>query len=510
MSTDRILLGDMNTEDLRKYGYQVVDWIVNYIANLDKYPVLAQVEPGQIKDALPRSPPETSESMDSILKDLDKIILPGITHWNHPAFFAYFSISGSAPGILGELLCSALNVNAMLWKTSPAATELEEVVLDWLRQMLGLPETFQGILYDTASVSSLHAMAAAREAQVDLKVREEGLAGRVEISRLRLYTSEEAHSSIEKGAILLGIGQNGVRKIPTEKDFRMEVDALERAIEDDIRLGYRPFCVVATVGTTSTTSIDPVEDIAEICEKYRLWLHVDAAYGGAAAILPEMKHVLKGCERADSFVVNPHKWLFTPLDASVFYCKRPDILKKAFSLVPEYLRTSEGEKVRNYMDYGIQLGRRFRALKLWMIFRYFGQKGLAARIREHIRLAQKFTSWIDGDPDFQRMAPVPFSAICFRAAPRDLAKLSEKSPKLKPEIDNYLDSLNEAVLNAVNSSGRVFLSHTRLRDRFAIRLAIGNIRTTESHVSRAWAILRDCAARTDKELRPPTLRMPAP
>ncbi len=507
MSTGQIHLGDMDLEDLRKYGYQTIDWIVDYLANPDRYPVLAQVKPGQIREALPRSPPEDPEAMDSILKDLDRIIVPGITHWNHPAFFAYFSMTGSGPGILGELLSAAFNVNAMLWKTSPAATELEEVVLDWLRQMLGLPADFQGIIYDSASISSLHAMAAARESLADLRVREEGLAGRPDVQRLRLYTSEQAHSSIEKGAILIGVGQRGVRKIPVDNEFRMDLAALRRAIEDDARSGWRPFCVVATVGTTSTTSIDPVPEIAEICNEKGLWLHVDAAYGGAAAIVPEMRHVLDGCERADSIVVNPHKWLFTPIDASAFYCRRPDILQRAFSLVPEYLRTSEGESVRNYMDYGIQLGRRFRALKLWMIFRYFGHKGLVDRIREHLRLAHQFASWIDGDPNFERLAPVPFSTVCFRVRPKDLVDLLEKSPRAADEVERYLDSLNEALLEAVNATGQVFLSHTRLRDRFVIRLAIGNIRTKESHVSRAWTLLQDHAANLDRERRPPELQL---
>jgi len=507
MSGSQIPLGDMDLKDFRKYGHQAIDWIVDYLSNPDRYPVLAQVKPGQIREAVPRSPPEDPEAMDSILKDLDQIIVPGITHWNHPAFFAYFSMTGSGPGILGELLSAAFNVNAMLWRTSPAATELEEVVLDWLRQMLGLPADFQGIIYDTASISSLHAIAAAREALADLKVREEGLAGRPEIPRLRLYTSEQAHSSIEKGAILIGIGQRGVRKIPVDSEFRMDAVALRRAIEEDTRSRWRPFCVVATVGTTSTTSIDPVAEIAEICREKGLWLHVDAAYGGAAAILPEMRYVLDGCERADSIVVNPHKWLFTPIDASAFYCRRPDILQSAFSLVPEYLRTSEGERVRNYMDYGIQLGRRFRALKLWMILRYFGHKGLAARIREHLKLAHQFASWIDDDPNFERLAPVPFSTVCFRARPKDLADLLENSPSASDETERYLDSLNEALLEAVNATGKVYLSHTRLRGRFVIRLAIGHIRTTESHVSRAWALLQDHAARLDKELRPSTLRL---
>lgn len=499
-------LGDMDPEAFRKYGYAIIDWITDYLAHPERYPVLAQVQPGQIKQALPQEPPKAPESMEAILKDLEQVIVPGITHWNHPAFFAYFAITGSGPGILGELLSAAFNVNAMLWKTAPAATELEEVVLDWLRQMLGLPPTFQGIINDTASVSSLCAIAAAREAVAGLNVREEGLAGRSDVPHLRLYTSTQAHSSIEKGAIVLGLGRSGVRKIKTDASFQMDPDALAEAIAEDLRKGFKPFCVVATVGTTSTTSIDPVARIADLCEQYGLWLHVDAAYGGAAAILPEMRYVLDGCDRADSIVMNPHKWLFAPIDVSAFYCRRPDVLKRAFSLVPEYLKTAEGEAVTNYMDYGVQLGRRFRALKLWMIFRYFGREGLIARIREHIRLARIFTKWLDANPDFERLAPVPFSTVCFRARPRDLAaRLADEASKAE-EVERYLDALNEALLEGVNKTGEVFLSHTRLNGKLTLRLAIGNIRTTQVHVARAWELLTQQAARLDAERRPRQLR----
>lgn len=487
--------GDMHPEVFRTYGHRIIDWIADYLAAVDRYPVLSEVTPGRVRQQLPLQPPDEPESMDSILEDLEKIIVPGLTHWNHPAFFAYFAITGSGPGILGELLCAAFNVNAMLWKTAPAATELEEVVLDWLRQMLGLPPSFQGIIYDTASISSLHAIAAARERIPDMKVREKGLAGRPEVPRLRLYTSEQAHSSIEKAAITLGIGQEGVRKIPVDEEFRLDPQALERAIEEDRAAGWRPFCIVATVGTTSTTSVDPVPAIADIAERHGLWLHVDAAYGGSAAILPEMRWVLDGCERADSIVVNPHKWLFTPIDLSAFYCRRFDVLRRAFSLVPEYLRTTEGEQVRNYMDYGVQLGRRFRALKLWMVMRTFGRKGLAARIRQHIQWAERVVRWIDAHPDFERLAPVPFSTICFRAHPHDL-------PDGSDDVEAYLDELNEALLESVNRTGRIYLSHTRLRGRFALRMAIGNLRTTEEHIARAWTLLREHAARLDTERRP--------
>ena len=468
---------EMPPEELRKWGYQFVNWVVDYFSHPEEYPVLAQVEPGDIRSKLPASPPQHGDPMELIFSDFQQQILPGITHWNHPSFFAYFSMTGSGPGVLGELLISALNVNAMLWRTSPAATELEEAVLDWLRQLLGLPEGFFGIVFDSASVSSLCAMAAAREAVPGLDVREKGLSGRPNIPRLRLYSSEQSHSSIDKGAILLGIGKEGIRKIPTDKDFRMDPMALDRAIREDVAGGWKPFCVAATVGTTSTTSVDPVPAVADICERHGIWLHVDAAYGGSAAIVPEMRWVLEGCERADSLVVNPHKWLFTQVDCSACYTRRPDILKQAFALVPEYLKTTEGEAVTNFMDYGIQLGRRFRALKLWMILRYFGATGLADRIRRHIRLARDFASWIDADRDYKRLAPAPFSTVCFRACPEGVA-------------EEELDELNQKLLDAVNNTGKVFLSHTRLEGRFSLRLAIGNLRTTEEHVKAAWDLLK--------------------
>ena len=470
-------LGDLDPETFREWGHHIVDWIAEYLAHPEKYPVLSKVEPGSIRGQLPASPPRDPEDLRNVWRDIENVIVPGLTHWNHPGFMAYFGISGSAPGILGELLSAAFNVNAMLWKTSPAATELEEVTLDWLRQMLGLPEGFQGIIYDTASTSTLHAIVAAREAIPGLGAREEGLSGRPGSEILRLYTSEQAHSSVEKGAITAGIGHKNVRKIAVDAEFRMNSAALEKAIVEDLAAGLRPFCVVATVGTTSTTSIDPVPAVARICERYGAWLHVDASYGGAAALLPEMRWVLEGCAEADSIVVNPHKWLFTPVDLSAFYCRRPAILKQAFSLVPEYLKTGQDDVVRNYMDYGFQLGRRFRALKLWLVIRTFGSDGMAARIREHIRLARLVADCIDQDQDFERMAPTPFSTICFRA--------------VRPGSHSQdLDALNQRLLDEVNRSGEVFLSHTRLHGRLALRMAIGNIRTDEAWVRRAWQLVR--------------------
>jgi len=477
-------LGDMSKEDFRRFGHELIDWVADYLENVEDLPVLAQIEPGDLKALLPSSPPAKGEPMAEIIKDVDRLIVPALTHWSHPSFFAYFATSTSAPGIFGELLSAAFDNKAMLWRTSPASTELEEVTLDWLRQMMGLDAGYTGIIYDTASVSSMHAIAAAREG-VELRIREEGMSGRSDLPLLRVYISEQAHSSIEKGVITLGLGQRGLRKIPTDSEFRMDVRALEAAIEEDKANGIVPFCIVATVGTTSTSSIDPVAEMIPIGEKHAMWLHVDAAYAGSAAVVPELRQVLKGCERADSVAVNPHKWLFTPFDLSVLYCRHMDLLRRAFSLVPEYLRTPEQEKVRSGSDYGVQLGRRFRALKLWMVIRYFGHDGLAARIREHCRLAKLFASWVEADPNWELLAPVPLGLVCFRACPPG-------DDGVPDEVRNArLDVLNEAVMHGVNATGKALLSHTKLNDKLTLRLSIGNIRTTEKHVRQVWELLNE-------------------
>src|ERR1700716_458866 len=473
--------GDMSAAEFRRFGHEIIDWIANYFEHIEDLPVLAQIEPGDLKTQLPATPPEQGEAMEQILADVDRLIVPALTHWSHPSFFAYFATSTSAPGIFGELLSAAFDNKAMLWRTSPASTELEEVTLDWLRQMMGLDAGMSGIIYDTASVSSMHAIAAAREG-VELRIREEGMSGRKDLPLLRVYASDQAHSSIDKGIITLGLGQRALRKIPSDSEFRMDVNALYEAVDEDKRNGMLPFCVVATVGTTSTSSIDPVPAIVDVCERHAMWLHVDAAYAGSAAIVPELRHVLDGCERADSLVLNPHKWLFTPFDLSVLYCRHMDLLGRAFSLVPEYLRTPEQAKVRSGSDYGVQLGRRFRALKLWMIIRYFGHEGLAARIREHCRLAQLFASWVEESTDWEIMAPTPFALVCFRAHPRVLTEEGEAK---------RLDVLNEAIMHGVNATGKAFLSHTKLNDKLTLRLSIGNIRTTERHVQQVWELLNE-------------------
>jgi aromatic-L-amino-acid decarboxylase len=444
----------MSPDEFRRFGHQAIDWLADYMANIDSYPVLPKVKPGQVCDSLPEAAPEQGEPMEAILADFERLIVPGMTHWNHPRFLAYFAISGSPPGILAELLCAGLNANGMLWRSGPAITELEQVSLGWLRRWLGLPDDFFGIIYDTASTSSMHAIAAAREVAG-------GGAGLV------LYCSDQAHSSIEKAALTLGLGREGTRKIASDSQFRMRPDELAWAIDADRRAGRTPFCVVATVGTTPTASIDPVPAIADICQANRLWLHIDAAYGGAAAVVESRRDVLVGADRADSLVTNPHKWLLTPVDLSVLYTRRPEALRAAFSVVPEYLRTPDEPRAVNLMDYGMQLGRRFRALKLWFVMRYYGRLGLSEIIDGHCRMAKEFESWVAADPRFEVCAPVHFSLVCFR---------------LRGSDDD-----NRRLLDSLNASGLAFLSHTVLNGRFVIRMAVGNFRTRIDDLQRVWS-----------------------
>jgi aromatic-L-amino-acid/L-tryptophan decarboxylase len=479
----------MDPSEFRKHGHALVEWIADYLATPERYPVLSRVAPGDVVRALPSVAPETGESFDEILRDFERVIVPALTHWNHPGFFAYFAITASAPGVLAEFLSAALNQQAMLWRTSPAATELEQVSLGWLRGLLGLPDTFEGVIYDTASISTLHALAAAREVAVP-GVRQHGLAGRRGIGGVRVYCSEHAHSSVDKAVILLGLGHESLVRIPADHGFRMRADALQDAIDRDRSDGLKPLAVVATAGTTSTTSVDPIGDIAEICESRGVWLHVDAAYAGVTAMLPSHRAAFDGWERADSIVINPHKWLFVPFDLSAFYCRRMDVIRASFSLVPEFLRTAEGSRgVPNLMDTGIQLGRRFRALKLWMVLRHFGARGIRERLTEHIRLARLFAAWVDEHPHFERVAPVPFSVVCFRAVP----------PTVPPD---KRDAFNQRLLDAVNATGEVFLSHTRLDDAFVLRLAVGHLQTTDVHVTRAWDLLNVHTAALESQETP--------
>ena len=473
----------MPADDFRAFGREVVDWIADYFERIEEFPVLSQIEPGWLKRNLPASPPESGEDFADALADVDKLILPAVTHWNHPNFHGLFSTSTSSVGIFGEMFAAAFDMKAMLWRTSPASTELEDVTLDWLRQMLDLPADFEGIIYDTASVSTMHAIAAAREL-ADLNIRELGMSGREDLPRLRVYASEHVHSSIDKSVITLGLGTRSLRKIECNERFEIIPEKLEAAIQEDIAAGIKPICVIPTIGTTSTTSVDPVDAIADICEQHKLWMHVDAAYAGPTAIIPEMRHLFHGWERADSIVINPHKWLFTPFDLSVLYCRDLDVLKRAFSLVPEYLKTSDESTVKNGMDYGIQLGRRFRALKLWFVLRYFGREGIIARLSDHIRLAHLFASWVEQSENWEMMAPVPFALVCFRARVS-----SPHVNKGSAQSEGHLNGLNKRVMNAVNATGEAYLSHTKLNGKFTLRLSVGSIRVEERHLVRVWELL---------------------
>ncbi|HTC85501.1 MAG TPA: pyridoxal-dependent decarboxylase, partial [Candidatus Acidoferrum sp.] len=461
---------------------EVVDLMADYLARVEDYPVFPPIEPGSLGPLFPAAAPERPEPIAAILADYGRLIEPNSTHWQHPGFLAYFGTTASGPGILGEMFTAVLGQNAMLWRTSPIATELEGVVVGWLRDALGLPAAFDGLITDTASTSSLIALAGARQA-AGIDVAADGI--RVGPDRFRVYASAEAHSSIEKALMTLGLGRSGLVRVATNDRFEMDAGELQVAIDEDRDVdGVLPIAIVATVGTTSSTSVDPVVAIADIAEREGLWLHVDAAYAGSLAIVPERRAPFAGWERADSIVVNPHKWLFAPLDASLLLTRRMDVLQAAFSLVPEYLRTLDRDTpVRDYNEYTPQLGRRFRALKLLMLLRAFGLEGLRRRLIHHCAMAEEFAAWVDADPAWERMAPTPFSTVCFRHIPAGMSD----------EAD--IDAHNAELMDAVNRTGKVFLSHTRLNGRFAIRLAIGNVRTQEVHVARAWELLRQAAVK---------------
>jgi aromatic-L-amino-acid decarboxylase len=473
----------MDPATFRAAAHEVVDLLADYLETIEQRAVFPPVEPGTLRPLFPAQPPETAEPLDAILADYQRLIEPNATAWQHPGFLAYFATTASGPGILGEMLTAALGQNPMLWRTSPIGTELEEVVVDWLRQALGLPPAFDGLLTDTASTSSLIALVAARQS-AGFDVATTGLAGHAEIPPLRVYGSLEAHSSIEKACMTLGLGRESLVRLPVNDRYELRPDTLDAAIAADRAAGRRPIAIVATIGSTSSTSIDPVAAMADIAAREGLWLHVDAAYAGAVAIIPERREPFRGWERADSIVVNPHKWLFTPLDASLFLSRHLSDVRAAFSVSPEYLRTLDrAGPIHDYSEYTPQLGRRFRALKLWIQLRWFGLEGLRERIEAHIAMAEEFARWIDADPGWERLAPVPFSTVCFRWRP--------VARTLDPAT---LDEANAAIIDAVNRSGEVFLSHTRLEGRFTIRLSVGNLRTESRHVERAWALLREAAA----------------
>lgn len=460
----------MDRDTFRQFGYQFVDWVAEYLEEVEKYPVMSQVKPGEIKAMLPSNPPAQPEPMEHIFRDFKKIILPGITHWQHPSWFAYFPANNSPASVLGEILTAGIGAQCMIWQTSPAAEELEDLVLDWLRQMLGLPEGMDGVIQDTASTATLCALISAREKATDFQSNVRGFK-----ENLVVYASDQTHSSVEKGVKIAGYGRDNLRLIPTDEAYALIPEKLEHAVIEDKKTGLKPACVVATLGTTSSTAVDPLSEIGKICRRHSLWLHVDAAFAGSAAILPEMKWMLEGAEHMDSFVFNPHKWLFTNFDCSAYFVKDPAVLVKAFEIHPEYLKTGLDARVKNYRDWGIQLGRRFRALKLWFVIRSYGVEGLQAILREHIRLAQLFKSWVEEHPKFELMAPVPFSLVCFR--------LNDGRE------EKALDALNMKLLENINATEKVFLTHTTLRGKYALRLAIGQRTTQERHVREAWDLI---------------------
>jgi aromatic-L-amino-acid decarboxylase len=494
MQDSQPTLGDTSPDEFRKQLHELADWIADFRENLTSMRVApnpAVAGPGAILAALTAEPPETGTPFETILGDVDRFIVPGMVHWSHPMFLGYFGWTTTAPAILGEIITAPLNVNAMTWRTCPAATELETLVIDWIRQWMDLPQEFGGVVYDTASVGVMHALAVARE-EAAPSVRKRGLVG-ADAPVFRIYASEQGHSSAEKAAIALGLGEENVRRVPTDAQFCMHPGALREMIARDTRDKFKPLAVVATVGTTSTASVDPVPEIAGICRENKMWLHVDGAYGAGFAILPENKWLTSGWNEADSIVVNPHKSLFVPLDFSVLYVRGLDRLRRVFTLVPEYLRGDTVEAQKNYMDYGIQLGRRFRALKAWLIFRSFGREGMAARLREHIRLANLFADWINSDNRFELAAPASMGVVCFRFV-GSVAGVGDPGPRSAPSAaEDKMDQLNSDIVEKINASGRAYLTQTKLRGRTVMRIGLGNVLTTEKHLRKAWEMIGETA-----------------
>jgi aromatic-L-amino-acid decarboxylase len=500
-------LGDWPIEVFEDHGREVLALIGDYFRNIETTPVMATIPPGALMALLDGPPPEAAVPFETLLADTREKIIPHLTHWNHPAFYAYFAISGSLPGILAETLTAAFNVNMMVWKSSPAAAALSSVVLRWIAELLGYPAHADAVFASGASLASFYALCAAREA-LGLNVREEGVMGR-DLPRLRLYISDQTHSSLEKAAIALGLGLNNVVKVPSDARYRMDPVALDAAIRADVAAGYRPLAVCATVGTTSTASVDPIGPISEICRAHDIWLHIDGAYGGFWGLVPEIMEQIGDLSLGDSLVVNPHKALYTQVEVSCLYCKRPGALAATFSLVPEYLRTPPGEHIVNYMDYSLQLGHSFRALKLWWVLRSFGVTGIRARLADALALTRGLEARIDASRDFERLSTSPVGLVCFRAFARDLrAAYADAPPPLRAAILAYLARLNGEILDRINNSGTAFLSHTVLREGYTLRVSIGNIRTEARHVDALWAALQAAAAEIDAALAPEGVRPP--
>jgi aromatic-L-amino-acid/L-tryptophan decarboxylase len=464
----------MDLDEFRRHGHRLVDWMADYLANVGQYPVRAQVRPGEIAAKLPPAPPADGEPLERIFADFERDVLPGMTHWQHPSFFAYFPANASPPSVLAEMLTATLGAQCMLWQTSPAATEMETRVLDWLRQLIGLPAGFTGVIQDSASAATLCALLVARERATDWQANEQGLAA---CPPLVFYTSAEAHSSVEKAVKIAGLGRSSLRLIATDDAFAMRPDALEAAIRDDLARGRRPAGVVVSLGATGVGAIDPLEPIGALCERYGLHLHVDAAWAGSALLLEEQRWMSAGIERADSFVFNPHKWLLTNFDCSAHYVRDPAALIRTLSILPPFLQSREGAEVIDYRDWSIPLGRRFRALKLWFVLRSYGVARLQAMLRDHIAWTGELADWIRAAPDFELTSPPSLALLTFRYRPTKAAD------------EATLDRLNERLLHALNDSGRLYLTQTRVRGRYVIRFAIGQLYTTRDHVARAWQVI---------------------
>ncbi|MFH5831065.1 pyridoxal phosphate-dependent decarboxylase family protein [Halalkalibaculum sp. DA384] len=470
----------MDSTQFRKEAHKLADWMADYFEQVEDYPVKPEVQPGDIIQQLPESPPDSGESFDKIFKDFQQVIMPGMTHWESPSFMGYFPANKSYPSVLAEMLTATLGAQCMSWVTSPAATELEERVMEWLRDMIGLPAHFSGVIQDTASTSTLAALLMAREQATDFEVNKAGFSSR---RPLAVYCSSETHSSIEKDVKITGFGRKYLRKIPVNSDFSINIQALEKKIQADLKQGIEPTCVVATLGTTGSTAVDSLPEIADICRRYHIFLHVDAAYAGTALLLPEHRTMIEGIEQVNSFVFNPHKWMFTNFDCSAFFVRDQSLLVRTFEIMPEYLKTAEDKRVRNYRDWGIQLGRRFRALKLWFVIRDFGVKGLQEKIRLHIKLAQDLEQAIRQAPNFELLAPVPFNLLCFRYHP---AHLSD---------EKKLNRLNKTLLEQINKTGELFITHTKLSGRYTLRMVIGNTHVEQRHVEQAWNVISEQAAK---------------
>lgn len=464
----------MTNEEFRKSAHEFVDWMADYLENIEEYPVKAQVAPGDIKNKLPGSPPKDGEAMGEIFKDFKEIILPGITHWQHPSFHAYFPGNSSRPSVLAEMLTATLGVQAMIWNTSPSAAELEEKVMEWLKEMMGLPNEWTGSIQNGASDSTLNAILTARERVGNYSTNKTGITN----NTLRVYCSEQAHSSIDKAMAIAGLGKENLVKISVDESFAMNIDALEEKIQHDLQNGLIPLMVVAAIGTTGSTAIDPLEEIGRVTQKYSLWLHVDAALAGTAMVLPEMRWIAKGLNLADSYVFNPHKWMFTNFDASAYFVKDKTALINTFSETPEYLKTKEDQVVNNYRDWGVPLGRRFRALKLWFVIRSFGVNGIKEKIRLHLSLSQEFKKWIEESNDFVLMAPVSLNTICFRYNQDDRSKVE-------------LNQINERLLDKINATGKAYLTHTKLNGWYTVRLVVGQTNVNHHHIEKVWQLINE-------------------